>query len=72
MAKNPKFKRHIVLPIALAVYAVIMAVIAYPNYQNSGNMREYWLIIGVSLVLPVLLHFVLKRREKNRERFKGE
>lgn len=72
MARNPKFKRHIVLPVALAVYAVIMAVIAYPNYQDSDNMREYWLIISVSLLLPVLLHFVLKRREKNRERFREE
>lgn len=70
MTRNPKFKKHIVLPAALAVYAVAMAIIGYPNYKQSGNLQEFWIIMGVSLALPVLLHFVLKRRERNREKFK--
>ncbi|MPM18497.1 hypothetical protein SDC9_64908 [bioreactor metagenome] len=65
-----KNKRHIFLPLALAIYAIAMAVIGYPNYKQSGNLKEFWIIIGVCLAMAVLLHFVLKRREKNREKFK--
>ena len=65
-----KNKRHIFLPLALAMYAIAMAVIGYPNYKQSGNLKEFWIIIGVCLAMAVLLHFVLKRREKNREKFK--
>lgn len=65
-----KIKRHIVLPATLAIYAVVMAIIGYPNYRESGKMNEFWLIIGVCIVLAISLYFVLKRREKNRERFK--
>lgn len=65
-----KNKRHIFLPLALAVYAIAMAVIGYPNYKQSGNLKEFWIIVGVCLAMAVLLHFVLKRREKNREKFK--
>ena len=63
-------KKIIFLPLALAIYAIVMAVIGYPNYKQSGNLNEFWIIIGVCLALAVLLHFVLKRREKNREKFK--
>lgn len=65
-----KNKRHIFLPLALAIYAIAMAVIGYPNYKQSGNLKEFWIIVGVCLAMAVLLHFVLKRREKNREKFK--
>ena len=64
-----KSKRHIVLPLALAAYAIGMAVIGYPNYKQPGNLNEFWMIIGACLILALLLHFVLKRREKNREKF---
>lgn len=64
-----KSKRYIFLPLALAAYAIVMAVIGYPNYKQSGKLNEFWMIIGVCLILAVLLHFVLKRREKNREKF---
>lgn len=65
-----KNKRYIFLPLALAVYAIAMAVIGYPNYKQSGNLKEFWIIVGVCLAMAVLLHFVLKQREKNREKFK--
>lgn len=64
-----KSKRPIFLPLALAAYAIAMAVIGYPNYKQSGNLGEFWMIIGACLALALLLHFVLKRREKNREKF---
>lgn len=65
-----KNKKHIFLPLILAIYAVVMAIIGYPNYKQSGNLSEFWIIIGVCLALAVLLHFVLKRRVKSRKKFK--
>lgn len=65
-----KLKRHIVLPAALIIYAIAMAIIGYTNYRQSGNMSEFWLIIGASLAVSVLLYFVLKRRENRREKRK--
>ena len=65
----PKSKKSTFLPLALAAYAIVMAAIGYPNYKQSGNLNAFWMIIGACLALALLLHFVLKRREKNREKF---
>ncbi len=67
-----KSKKPIFLPLALAIYAIVMAVIEYPNYKQSGNLNEFWTVVGACLGLAVLLHFVLRLREKNREKFKKE
>lgn len=64
-----KSKRHILLPAALLVYMAIMAFLAYPKYRERGNWDEYLLIIGIGLLLPVLLFFILKRRQKIRDKF---
>ena len=32
-----KSKRYIFLPLALAAYAIVMAVIGYPNFKQSGK-----------------------------------
>ncbi len=63
-------KKYILLPVSLALYAVVLAVISYPNYKKEGNLSEFWTIFVSCLVLPILLYFVLKRREKNRQKFK--
>ncbi len=65
-----KNKKHIILPLALAIYAIVMAVIGYPHYRRSGNLNEFWIIISVCLALAVLLHLVLKRRDNNRAKRK--
>ncbi len=67
-----KFKRHILLPGALLIYFAIMGVVAYPRYKASGNWSEYFGIMGVSLLLALLLFFVLKRKQKIRDRFSGK
>jgi hypothetical protein len=67
-----KLERHIILPLALAAYALILGVIAYPRYRTSGNWGEYFTIIGITLLLALILHFLLKRRQQIRKRFKGE
>ena len=55
-----------------AVLRPIMGILAYPRYRTSGNWGEYFTIIGITLLLALLLHFLLKRRENIRNRFKGE
>lgn len=66
---NRKIKRHILLPLVLVLYFAGMAVIAYPRYQASGNWREYYVTIGICLLIVLLLFFILKRRQKIRDRF---
>ncbi|WP_298648671.1 LPXTG cell wall anchor domain-containing protein [uncultured Proteiniphilum sp.] len=64
-----KIKKHILFPAVLLIYFTIMAVMAYPRYKASGNWSEYFGIIGISLLLALLLFFILKRKQKIRDRF---
>jgi len=67
-----RLEKQLLLPLVLVCYALIMGVLAYPRYRTSGNWGEYFTIIGITLLLALLLHFLLKRRENIRNRFKGE
>ncbi|HHX32374.1 MAG TPA: hypothetical protein GX712_07265 [Bacteroidales bacterium] len=64
-----KFKRHILIPLILLVYVAIMVVMALPKYQESGNWKEFTIILAVSLILIVVIYFVYKRKEKLRDKF---
>lgn len=64
-----KNKKHILLPAALLIYMVGMAILAYPKYREQGNWNEYLLVVGIGLLLPILLFFVLKRRKRIRDKF---
>lgn len=66
-----KSKKYIYLPIALAIYASVMAYIGYPRYKATGDMKQFWIIYGASLALAVVLYLVLKGREKRRGRFRN-
>ena len=64
-----RIKKHILFPVVLLIYVVLLGIMTYPRYQASGNWSEYYSVIGVSLLLAVLLFFILKRKQKLRERF---
>lgn len=64
-----KFKRHILIPLLLLIYVVIMVIMAFPNYQESGNWNEFSIILVISLLLIVLLYFIYKRKDKLRDKF---
>lgn len=64
-----KFKRHILIPLILLIYVAIMVVMALPKYQESGNWSEFTIILAVSLILIVVIHYVYKRKEKLRDKF---
>lgn len=55
------------LPLALLAYLLVMAYVGRARLF-AGEYLYYFGIIGVSLVIIVLLHFALKRRDRLRER----
>lgn len=65
-------KRHILFPAMLLIYIVVMAIIAFPNYRESGNWQEFYLILGGSILITFLLFFILKRKQRLRDKFSGK
>ncbi len=59
-----------ILPLFLGVYLAVMAYIGYPGYcSGETSALKYYGIIAVTLLVIIILHFSLKRREKlKRER----
>ncbi len=69
-AMRKRSKKYIYLPLALVLYAVVMAIFGYPRYKKMGeSMTQFWGVFVGSLVLSLILHLILKRREKNRDKF---
>ncbi|MDE6207109.1 MAG: hypothetical protein K2M55_04815 [Muribaculaceae bacterium] len=62
-----KVQRSVLIPAVLAVYLAVMAVIGWPDYASGRTSAlQYFGTIGVTLIILVLLHFNLKRRERLR------
>lgn len=65
--KSRKLKRSTLLPILLLIYLGVMACIGWPEYAaGRSSALYYWGIIASTLIVIVLLHFNLKRRERLR------
>ena len=68
-----KIKRPTLIPAVLLVYLAVMAAIGYPEYAAGRTSALYYFgIIAITLVVLVLLHFSLKRREKYRDNNKNQ
>jgi uncharacterized membrane protein len=62
-----KVKRSVVVPAILAIYLAIMAYIGYDEYAvGHTSAFQYFGTIFATIVVLVLLHFSLKRRERLR------
>lgn len=62
-----KSSRATIIPAVLLIYLAVMAIIGYDNYEKGGlTTAEYYGIIALTLVVIVLLHFSLKRRDRLR------
>lgn len=59
-------RRSTVVPLMLLLYLGVMSYIGFDEFRK-GNYTYYFSIIGVTLVTIILLHFVLKRKEKLRD-----
>lgn len=60
--------KPIIIPLVLLIYLAIMCYIGYDGYA-SGEISAlyYYGVITGSLLIIVLLHFSLKRRERLRK-----
>ena len=67
---NFRNKRHIVIPAAIVVYTIVIAVYAAVKYYTPENKFTCFLVIGVNLGLAVILYFILKKREAFRNKDK--
>ena len=67
MRRKPK--KHILLPSVLLLYIAVLAYISFPRYKESGNWKEYIIVLGISVLLAVSLFFLLKQKQKIRDRF---
>ena len=62
-----KLQRSTIIPLILAIYLAVMAYIGYPEYAAGRTSALYYFgIIVITLIILVLLHFNLKRRERLR------
>lgn len=60
-------KRSTIIPVVLGLYLAVMASIGWGDYAAGRTSATfYWGVIAVTLVVLVLLHLNLKRRERYR------
>lgn len=58
-----KLRRSTFIPLILLVYLAVMSYIGFPEFQQ-GHYLYYFGVIGLTLVIIALLHFFLKKRER--------
>lgn len=58
-----KNKKYIIIPAAIVIYTIAIAIYAGVKYYTPENKTSYFIVIGVNLLLAVLLYFILKRRD---------
>ena len=59
--------KYILLPVCIAIYFVILAVLNRDEWLVDGNFWSYWGKIAFEIVVLVALSFVIKRRDKYRK-----
>ena len=59
--------KYILLPVCIAIYFVIIAVLNRDEWLVDGNFWSYWGKIAFEIVVLVALSFVIKRRDKYRK-----
>lgn len=62
-----KIKRSTIIPVILLIYLAVMSVIGWKQYAiGAMTAGEYFGIIALTLIIIVMLHFNLKKRERLR------
>lgn len=63
-----RIKRSTLIPLVLAVYLMVMASIGWGDYASGRTSALYYFgVIAITVVILILLHFSLRRRERYRE-----
>ena len=63
-----KIKRTIGLPAALLLYLIVMAIYTWPGRFAEINYTQWIATIIITLGCIIVLYFVLKKREKFRNK----
>ena len=62
-----KIARSTLIPLILLVYLAVMSYIGYPAYADGRKSALYYFcVISKNIVVIILLHFILKHRERLR------
>lgn len=62
-----KIKRSTFIPLILALYLIAIAYIGFPAYASGQTSAfQYFGTIALTIVILIVLHFNLKRRERIR------
>lgn len=69
--KSTKFRKSLWLPLALAAYSAIMSCYFGPSLISDGQAPKFWISVGVEFIVVVALFFVLRRKEKLKEKWDG-
>ena len=65
-----KNKKHIIIPVAIVIYTIAIAIYAAYKYYTPENKTSYFIVIGVNLLLALLLYLILKKRENFKNKTK--
>lgn len=67
-----RMKKINITSAVLLVYLIVIGVMAWPGDKPEGNYTEYFLVMGTSFVIMILLRIVQIRRFKMRNKWKEE
>ena len=67
-----KIKKRNIMACGLLIYLGILSYISYPKYKEKGDFSEYFLTIGVTLLVIIILWFLQRFREKYREKMNND
>lgn len=67
---NLRNKKHIIIPVAIVIYTIVLAIYAATKNYPSQDKTSYYIVIVVSLLLAFVLYLVLKKREDFRNKNK--
>ncbi len=56
----------------LVIYLIVMSIIGWPGNKPDPDYLQYFLIMGISLGVILILRFVQIKRFKAREKWKNE
>ncbi|MDR1202477.1 MAG: hypothetical protein LBL58_12750 [Tannerellaceae bacterium] len=65
-------KKINITSVVLLIYLIVMSVIGWPGNKPNPDWTQYFLIIGLTLGVILLLRFVQIKRFKSREKLRNE
>ena len=62
-------KKINITTIALLVYLIVMSIIGWPGNNPGNSYTEYFLMIGATLVIIILLRYLHVKRLRMRDKW---